>query len=162
MITVNTVKDAFLHRTAKVEYSNEVQFAGTLKTPNDKEILPGMVMKHLGNNVVDLYDGTGTPFGLASVFYARTFGNGGVNQLGPNNEFTVIVGGNNTTVRISKEAIATDAAFAFPGTGVAVPVNAGADGKLTSKAGARVGNLLELDDDSIVIQLLDPSVIANA
>jgi hypothetical protein len=165
MIITNSIHDAFLHRTAKVEYSNEIQFAGFLREvegTDDREILPGMVMKSLGNGIVDLYDGKGTPFGLASVFYARHFGKGGVNQLGDNNEFTVIVGNNTTTVRIAKAALDPAATFAFDADGTVVPVYANAAGRLTSVAagGVKVANLLTVDaDGSITIQLLDPSTV---
>jgi len=167
LFTTNT-QDAFRGRTANLEYDNAIQYAGTLRPLKDNEtrvdILPGMVVKHLGNKVMDVYDGTGTPFGLASVFVAPNFGKGGLNQLGMNNEFTAIVGTNNTTVRVAKEALDQEANFTVNETGVAVPLYANAKGRITTtkgKANEVIGNLLEVDEDgSIVIQLKAPEVAA--
>lgn len=161
LYTTNTY-DAFLGRTAALEYDNAVLYAGTLKEVAEgetrKDILPGMVVKNVGNKVMDLYDGTGTPFGLAAIFVAPGYGKGGINQLGDAGEFTAIVGGNNTTVRIKKEALDPDAAFALKEDGTAVPVYANADGRISATGTAVVGHLLEKSDDgSIVIQLADPA-----
>ena len=167
LYTTNT-QDAFRGRTAHIEYDNAIQYAGTLRKLEEGEtrvdILPGMVVKHIGNKVMDVYDGTGTPFGLASIFVAPGFGKSGLNQLGMNDEFTAIVGTNNTTVRVDKEALDPDASFVLDETGKAVPLYANAKGRITSTAGAPtavIGNLLEVGEDgSIVIQLKAPEVVA--
>jgi hypothetical protein len=162
MIFTDNVHDAFLGRTSGLEYDNAIMYAGTLKEPakgeTRKDILPGMVMKHLGNNVFTLYDGTGTPFGLSALFVAPGFGKGGINQLGYANEFTVVVGNNNSTVYIKKEALDPNATFALNATGAAVPVYANADGRISNTGTAVVGHLLEVHDNgTIKIQLADPA-----
>ena len=162
MIFTDNVHDAFIGRTSGLEYDNAIMYAGALKPLADgetrKDILPGMVMKHLGNNVFDLYDGTGTPFGLSALFAAPGFGRGGINQLGYANEFTVIVGNNNSTVYIKKEALDPNAAFVLDTAGTAVPVYANAEGRISNVGTAVVGHLLEVHDNgSIKIQLTDPA-----
>lgn len=162
MIQTTSIKDAWLTRTAVVEYDNAIQYAGVLvRKPGDKkDILPGMVVKDLGNKQMALFDGTGTPFGLASVYSAPSFGEKGVNQVGPAGEFTAIVGTNNTTVRISFAALDPEGAYAVKADGTAVPLYAGADGKVTTKAsGPVIGKLLEVNGtDSIVMQLNAPAL----
>lgn len=164
MINTTSIHDAWLGRTAAVEYDNAIQYAGFLKKEKEgepvKDILPGMVVKDLGNKKMALYDGTGTPFGLASVFRAPTYGEKGIDQVGPNGEFTAIVGTTNTTVRIQADALAEDGAFTLPEDGTAVPLYANADGKVTTTAnGPVIGKLLEVGEDgSIVMQLYAPTL----
>lgn len=167
MIQTNSIHDAWLGRTAAVEYDNAIQYAGYLVLPEDKtqrkDILPGMVLKDLGNKKLALYDGTGTPFGLASVFYAPGYGKGGINQLGEGDEFTAIVGTTNTTVRIAKDALDPNASFALSTDGTAVPVYANVNGQVSSASStnAVIGKLLEVNSDgSIVIQLYAPKIAA--
>lgn len=167
MIQTNSIHDAWLGRTAAIEYDNAIQYAGFLVLPEDKtqrrDILPGMVLKDLGNKKLALYDGTGTPFGLAAVFYAPGYGKGGINQLGESDEFTAIVGNTNTTVRVQKDALDPNASFALSADGTAVPVYANVEGRLssTSKTNAVVGKLLEVAaNGDIVIQLYAPKIEA--
>lgn len=162
MILSNSVNDAWLGRTAAIEYDNAIQYAGVLvQGETHKDILPGMVMKDLGNKKMALYDGTGTPFGLASLFDAPTYGERGISQVGSNGEFTAIVGTSNTTVRIQKVAVDSKSTFTIQDNGTAVPVYANAEGKVSAtKAGNPIGKLLEVADDSIVIQLYSPAISA--
>lgn len=162
MIQTASVSDAWLGRTAAIEYDNAIQYAGVLDLGEEKkDILPGMVVKNVGNKHMALYDGTGAPFGLASVAFAPTYGKTGLVQVGEDGQFTAIVGGNNTTVRIFKDALDPKASFAVSTNGAAVPVYANAEGRLTSVKGSNpvVGALLETDaDGSIVIQLHEPAL----
>ena len=167
MIQTNSIHDAWLGRTAAVEYDNAIQYAGFLVLPEDgaqrKDILPGMVLKDLGNKKLALYDGKGTPFGLAAVFYAPGYGKGGINQLGESDEFTAIVGNTNTTVRIQKAALDPTASFALSEDGTAVPVYANANGQVASasQTNAIIGKLLEVAaNGDIVIQLYAPKIDA--
>lgn len=163
MIQTTSVNDAWLGRTAKIEYDNAIEFAGHLdwdKAANKPDILPGMVVKNLGNGELALYDGTGTPFGLAAIFVAPKYGKRGINQLDESGNFTAIVGNTNTTVRVFNDALAADFVRTFPADGTIVPVYANAEGKLTTTAGDSgvVGALMEFDNDSVVIQLHAPAV----
>lgn len=164
MMYTTNAHDAFLGRTANIEYDNAIEYAGVLKREegDTKDILPGMVVKHVGDKGLALYDGTGTPFGLAAVFVAPNFGRGGINQLGPNGEFTAIVGNNTTTVRIDAGALDPSASFVVKEDGTKVPVYANAEGRISNTGTAVVGHLLEVapDNKSIVIQLADPAVAA--
>lgn len=165
MIQTNSIHDAWLGRTAALEYDNAIQYAGYLvqDEANKKDILPGMVVKDLGNKKLALYDGTGTPFGLASIFVAPGYGKAGINQLGEGDEFTAIVGNTNTTVRVQKDALDPNASFALSADGTAVPVYANVDGRLASasKTNAVVGKLLEVaSNGDIVIQLYAPKIEA--
>lgn len=162
MIQTTSVQDAWLGRTAKIEYDNAIEFAGHLdwKGSSKKDILPGMVVKNLGNKNLALYDGNGTPFGLAAIFVAPNYGERGINQLDAEGNFTAIVGNTNTTVRVSNEVLATDFSRTFNADGKAVPVYANADAKLTTTKGTTpaIGVLNEAYDDSVVIQLFAPAV----
>ena len=164
MMYTTNAHDAFLGRTANIEYDNAIEYAGVLVRDEDdtKDILPGMVVKHVGDKQMTLYDGTGTPFGLAAIFVAPNYGRGGINQLGPNGEFTAIVGNNTTTVRINVDALDQASSFAVKADGTKVPVYANADGRISMTGTAVVGHLLEVapDNKSIVIQLADPAVAA--
>lgn len=167
MIQTTSVSDAWLGRTAKLEYDNAIEFAGHLdwdKAADKPDILPGMVVKSLGNKELALYDGTGTPFGLAAIFVAPKYGKRGINQLDEDGNFTAIVGTNNTTVRVWNDALSTDFKKAFADDkGTLTPVYAGEDGKLTTKDSGSgvVGVLNEFDDDSVVIQLYAPTASAT-
>lgn len=162
MIQTTSVQDAWLGRTAKIEYDNAIEFAGHLdwEGSDKRDILPGMVVKHLGNGKLALYNGAGTPFGLAAIFVAPNYGKRGINQLDENGNFTAIVGSNNTTVRISNEVLASDFNKKFDVDGVAVPVYSDTYGKLTTtkSSSPAIGVLNEIHDDSIVIQLFAPAV----
>ena len=92
------------------------------------------------------------------LYLVPGFGKGGINQLGYANEFTVVVGNNNSTVYIKKEALDPNATFALNDTGAAVPVYANADGRISNTGTAVVGHLLEVHDNgTIKIQLADPA-----
>lgn len=160
MLFTNNALDAFRGRTAHIEYDNAIQYAGHLtRKTGDKDILPGMVVKHLGNKEMALFDGTGDPFGLASVFVAPGFGQAGINQLGQNGEFTAIVGTNNTTVRIDAEALDPESTFKTNEDGSIVPLYANNNGRISMTGTKVIGNLLEVNQDkSIVIQLHAPAV----
>lgn len=162
MIQTTSVQDAWLGRTAKIEYDNAIEFAGHLdwEGSDKRDILPGMVVKHLGNRKLALYDGTGTPFGLAAIFVAPNYGKRGINQLDENGNFTAIVGDTNTTVRVSNEVLAADFNKTFNADGKAIPVYSDATGKLTTTKGSApaIGVLNEVHDNDIVIQLFAPAV----
>lgn len=162
MIQTTSVQDSWLGRTARIEYDNAIEFAGHLdwEKSSKKDILPGMVVKHLGNRELALYDGQGTPFGLAAIFVAPNYGERGINQLDDNGNFTAIVGNTNTTVRVSNEVLSNRFNKTFNNEGKAVPVYAENTGKLTTSAGdsPAIGILNEVHDDSIVIQLFAPAI----
>lgn len=164
MIQTSSVHDSWLGRTAHLEYDNCIEFAGHLdwEKSSKKDIVPGMVVKNLGNKELALYDGTGTPFGLAAIFVAPNYGKRGINQLDETGNFTAIVGTNNSTVRISNDALSTTFDRSFDPTGKAKPVYADNEGKLTtaSTSSGIVGYLNEADDTSIVLQLAAPTVTA--
>lgn len=162
MIQTTNVHDAWLGRTARLEYDNAIEFAGHLDWDGSgkKDILPGMVVKNLGNKELALYDGKGTPFGLAAIFVAPNYGKRGINQLDADGNFTAIVGNTNTTVRVYNDVLASDFKKSFDADGKAVPIYASNDAKLTTTKGSApaIGVLNEIDDESIVVQLFAPAV----
>lgn len=164
MPLVNTAAQAWLPKTMNLDVDHANYMYGTLADASlaqagqsVQNIYPGMVMSLVGNRQFKVFDGTGLPIGLATMYRTPN-----LNEVGENGFFSVAVGGPSTQVTVSKMVLDSSAVFTVPSTGAAAYVYATNTGLLSNTGSVAVGRLVSVNGDGgITFDLMEPSALAS-
>lgn len=164
MPLTNTAAQAWLPKTMNLDIDHANYMYGTLADSSLAEagstvqnIYPGMVMSLVGDREFAVYDGTGLPIGLATMYRTPN-----LNEVGENGFFSVAVGGPSTQVTVSKMVLDSSAVFTVPSTGAAAYVYATNTGLLSDTGTVAVGRLVSVNSDgSLTFNLMEPSALAS-
>lgn len=164
MPLTNTAAQAWLPRTMNQDVDHANYMYGTLADSSlaqagstVQNIYPGMVMSLVGNRQFKVFDGTGLPIGLATMYRTPN-----LNEVGENGFFSVAVGGPSTQVTVSKMVLDSAAVFTIPSTGAAAYVYATNTGLLSNTGSVAVGRLVSVNPDGgITFNLMEPSALAS-
>ena len=164
MPLVNTAAQAWLPKTMNLDVDHANYMYGTLADAtlaqagqSVQNIYPGMVMSLVGNRQFKVFDGTGLPIGLATMYRTPN-----LNEVGENGFFSVAVGGPSTQVTVSKMVLDSAAVFTVPSTGAAAYVYATNTGLLSNTGSVAVGRLVSVNPDGgITFNLMEPSALAS-
>ncbi len=164
MPLTNTAAQAWLPKTMNLDIDHANYMYGTLADSSlaqagqsVQNIYPGMVMSLVGDRQFAVYDGTGLPIGLATMYRTPN-----LNEVGEDGFFTVAVGGPSTQVTVSKMVLDSSAVFTVPSTGAAAYVYATSTGLLSNTGTVAVGRLVSVNTDgSITFNLMEPSALAS-
>ncbi|MBQ5548437.1 MAG: hypothetical protein IIT33_06350, partial [Prevotella sp.] len=119
---------------------------------------PGMVMSLVGNRQFKVFDGTGLPIGLSTMYRTPN-----LNEVGENGFFSVAIGGPSTQVTVSKMVLDSSAVFTVPSTGDAAYVYATNTGLLSNTGTVAVGRLVSVNaDGGITFNLMEPADMASS
>lgn len=165
MPLVNTAAQAWLPKTMNLDIDHANYMYGTLADASlaqagqsVQNIYPGMVMSLVGNRQFKVFDGTGLPIGLATMYRTPN-----LNEVGENSFFTVAVGGPSTQVTVSKMVLDSSAVFTVPSTGAAAYVYATSTGLLSNTGSVAVGRLVSVNGDGgITFNLMEPADMASS
>lgn len=164
MPLTNTAAQAWLPKTMNLDIDHANYMYGTLADSSlaqagsqVQNIYPGMVMSLVGNRQFKVFDGTGLPIGLATMYRTPN-----LNEVGENGFFSVAVGGPSTQVTVSKMVLDSAAVFTVPSTGAAAYVYATNTGLLSNTGSVAVGRLVSVNaDGGITFDLMEPSALAS-
>lgn len=164
MPLTNTAAQAWLPKTMNLDVDHANYMYGTLADSalaqagvQVQNIYPGMVMSLVGNRQFKVFDGTGLPIGLATMYRTPN-----LNEVGENSFFSVVVGGPSTQVTVSKMVLDPSAVFTVPSTGAAAYVYATNTGLLSNTGSVAVGRLVSVNaDGGITFNLMEPSALAS-
>ena len=164
MPLTNTAAQAWLPRTMNQDVDHANYMYGTLADSSlaqagstVQNIYPGMVMSLVGNRQFKVFDGTGLPIGLSTMYRTPN-----LNEVGENGFFSVAVGGPSTQVTVSKMVLDSAAVFTIPSTGAAAYVYATNTGLLSNTGSVAVGRLVSVNPDGgITFNLMEPSALAS-
>lgn len=164
MPLTNTAAQAWLPKTMNLDIDHANYMYGTLADASVAQagsqvqnIYPGMVMSLVGNRQFAVYDGTGLPIGLATMYRTPN-----LNEVGENGFFSVAIGGPSTQVTVSKMVLDSSAVFTVPSTGAAAYVYATNTGLLSNTGSVAVGRLVSVNaDGGITFNLMEPSALAS-
>lgn len=164
MPLTNTAAQAWLPKTMNLDIDHANYMYGTLADASlaqagsqVQNIYPGMVMSLVGNRQFKVFDGTGLPIGLSTMYRTPN-----LNEVGENGFFSVAVGGPSTQVTVSKMVIDSSAVFTVPSTGAAAYVYATNTGLLSNTGSVAVGRLVSVNaDGGITFNLMEPSALAS-
>lgn len=164
MPLTNTAAQAWLPKTMNLDIDHANYMYGTLADASlaqagtsVQNIYPGMVMSLVGNRQFKVFDGTGLPIGLSTMYRTPN-----LNEVGENGFFSVAVGGPSTQVTVSKMVLDSSAVFTVPSTGAAAYVYATNTGLLSNTGTVAVGRLVAVNTDgSITFNLMEPSALAS-
>ena len=164
MPLTNTAAQAWLPKTMNLDIDHANYMYGTLADAtlaqagqSVQNIYPGMVMSLVGNRQFKVFDGTGLPIGLATMYRTPN-----LNEVGENSFFSVAVGGPSTQVTVSKMVLDSAAVFTVPTTGAAAYVYATNMGLLSNTGTVAVGRLVSVNaDGGITFDLMEPSALAS-
>lgn len=165
MPLVNTAAQAWLPKTMNLDIDHANYMYGTLADTSlaqagstVQNIYPGMVMSLVGNRQFAVYDGTGLPIGLSTMYRTPN-----LNEVGENGFFSVAVGGPSTQVTVSKMILDSSAVFTVPSTGAAAYVYATNTGLLSNTGSVAVGRLVSVNGDGgITFNLMEPADMASS
>ena len=165
MPLVNTAAQAWLPKTMNLDVDHANYMYGTLADAtlaqagqSVQNIYPGMVMSLVGNRQFKVFDGTGLPIGLATMYRTPN-----LNEVGENGFFSVAVGGPSTQVTVSKMVLDSAAVFTIPSTGAAAYVYATNTGLLSNTGSVAVGRLVSVNPDGgITFNLMEPADMASS
>ena len=160
MPLTNTAAQAWLPKTMNLDIDHANYMYGTLADATlaqagqtVQNIYPGMVMSLVGNRQFKVFDGTGLPIGLSTMYRTPN-----LNEVGENGFFSVAVGGPSTQVTVSKMVLDSAAVFTVPSTGAAAYVYATNTGLLSNTGSVAVGRLVSVNaDGGITFNLMEPS-----
>lgn len=164
MPLTNTAAQAWLPKTMNLDVDHANYMYGTLADSSlaqagqsVQNIYPGMVMSLVGNRQFKVFDGTGLPIGLATMYRTPN-----LNEVGEDGFFSVAVGGPSTQVTVSKMVLDSAAVFTVPSTGAAAYVYATNTGLLSNTGSVAVGRLVSVNaDGGITFNLMEPSALAS-
>lgn len=164
MPLVNTAAQAWLPKTMNLDIDHANYMYGTLADASlaqagqsVQNIYPGMVMSLVGNRQFKVFDGTGLPIGLATMYRTPN-----LNEVGENEFFSVAIGGPSTQVTVSKMVLDSSAVFTVPSSGDAAYVYATNAGLLSNTGTVAVGRLVSVNaDGGITFNLMEPSALAS-
>lgn len=164
MPLTNTAAQAWLPKTMNLDIDHANYMYGTLADSSlaqagttVQNIYPGMVMSLVGNRQFKVFDGTGLPIGLATMYRTPN-----LNEVGENGFFSVAVGGPSTQVTVSKMVLDSAAVFTVPSTGAAAYVYATNTGLLSNTGSVAVGRLVSVNaDGGITFNLMEPSALSS-
>lgn len=164
MPLVNTAAQAWLPKTMNLDIDHANYMYGTLADSalaqagsTVQNIYPGMVMSLVGNRQFAVYDGTGLPIGLSTMYRTPN-----LNEVGENEFFSVAVGGPSTQVTVRKMVLDSAAVFTVPSSGAAAYVYATNTGLLSNTGSVAVGRLVSVNaDGGITFNLMEPSALAS-
>ena len=164
MPLTNTAAQAWLPKTMNLDVDHANYMYGTLADSSlaqagqsVQNIYPGMVMSLVGNRQFKVFDGTGLPIGLSTMYRTPN-----LNEVGENGFFSVAVGGPSTQVTVSKMVLDSSAVFTVPSTGAAAYVYATNTGLLSNTGSVAVGRLVSVNaDGGITFNLMEPSALAS-
>lgn len=164
MPLTNTAAQAWLPKTMNLDIDHANYMYGTLADASlaqagqsVQNIYPGMVMSLVGNRQFKVFDGTGLPIGLSTMYRTPN-----LNEVGENGFFSVAVGGPSTQVTVSKMVLDSSAVFTVPSTGAAAYVYATNTGLLSNTGSVAVGRLVSVNaDGGITFDLMEPSALAS-
>ena len=165
MPLVNTAAQAWLPKTMNLDIDHANYMYGTLADAtlaqagqSVQNIYPGMVMSLVGNRQFKVFDGTGLPIGLATMYRTPN-----LNEVGENGFFSVAVGGPSTQVTVSKMVLDSAAVFTVPSTGAAAYVYATNTGLLSNTGSVAVGRLVSVNaDGGVTFNLMEPADMASS
>ena len=165
MPLTNTAAQAWLPKTMNLDIDHANYMYGTLADAtlaqagqSVQNIYPGMVMSLVGNRQFKVFDGTGLPIGLATMYRTPN-----LNEVGENGFFSVAVGGPSTQVTVSKMVLDSSAVFTVPSTGAAAYVYATSTGLLSNTGSVAVGRLVSVNGDGgITFNLMEPADMASS
>ncbi|MBQ5557117.1 MAG: hypothetical protein IIT36_00710 [Aeriscardovia sp.] len=165
MPLVNTAAQAWLPKTMNLDIDHANYMYGTLADASlaqagqsVQNIYPGMVMSLVGNRQFAVYDGTGLPIGLSTMYRTPN-----LNEVGENGFFSVAIGGPSTQVTVSKMVLDSSAVFTVPSTGDAAYVYATSTGLLSNTGTVAVGRLVSVNaDGGITFNLMEPADMASS
>ena len=165
MPLVNTAAQAWLPKTMNLDIDHAHYMYGTLADAtlaqagqSVQNIYPGMVMSLVGNRQFAVYDGTGLPIGLATMYRTPN-----LNEVGENGFFSVMIGGPSTQVTVSKMILDSSAVFTVPSSGDAAYVYATNTGLLSNTGAVAVGRLVSVNGDGgITFNLMEPADMASS
>lgn len=164
MPLTRTAAQAWLPKTMNLDVDHANYMYGTLADATlaqagaqVQNIYPGMVMSLVGDRQFKVFDGTGLPIGLATMYRTPN-----LNEVGENEFFSVAVGGPSTQVTVSKMVLDSAAVFTIPSSGDAAYVYATNTGLLSNTGTVAVGRLVSVNaDGSITFNLMEPSALAS-
>ena len=164
MPLTNTAAQAWLPKTMNLDVDHANYMYGTLADAtlaqagqSVQNIYPGMVMSLVGNRQFKVFDGTGLPIGLSTMYRTPN-----LNEVGENGFFSVAVGGPSTQVTVSKMVLDSSAVFTVPSSGGAAYVYATSTGLLSNTGTVAVGRLVSVNGDGgITFDLMEPSALAS-
>lgn len=164
MPLTNTAAQAWLPKTMNLDIDHANYMYGTLADAtlaqagqSVQNIYPGMVMSLVGSRQFKVFDGTGLPIGLSTMYRTPN-----LNEVGENGFFSVAVGGPSTQVTVSKMVLDSAAVFTVPSTGAAAYVYATNTGLLSNTGSVAVGRLVSANaDGGITFNLMEPSALAS-
>ena len=165
MPLTNTAAQAWLPKTMNLDIDHANYMYGTLADATlaqagqtVQNIYPGMVMSLVGNRQFKVFDGTGLPIGLSTMYRTPN-----LNEVGENGFFSVAVGGPSTQVTVSKMVLDSSAVFTVPSTGAAAYVYATNTGLLSNTGSVAVGRLVSVNPDGgITFNLMEPADMASS
>ena len=165
MPLVNTAAQAWLPKTMNLDIDHANYMYGTLADAPQtaagaqvQNIYPGMVMSLVGNRQFKVFDGTGLPIGLSTMYRTPN-----LNEVGENGFFSVAIGGPSTQVTVSKMVLDSSAVFTVPSTGDAAYVYATNTGLLSNTGTVAVGRLVSVNaDGGITFNLMEPADMASS
>lgn len=165
MPLVNTAAQAWLPKTMNLDIDHANYMYGTLADASlaqagqsVQNIYPGMVMSLVGNRQFKVFDGTGLPIGLATMYRTPN-----LNEVGENEFFSVAIGGPSTQVTVSKMVLDSSAVFTVPSSGAAAYVYATNTGLLSNTGTVAVGRLVSVNGDGgITFNLMEPADMASS
>lgn len=165
MPLVNTAAQAWLPKTMNLDIDHANYMYGTLADASlaqagqsVQNIYPGMVMSLVGNRQFKVFDGTGLPIGLSTMYRTPN-----LNEVGENKFFSVAIGGPSTQVTVSKMVLDSSAVFTVPSTGAAAYVYATNTGLLSNTGSVAVGRLVSVNaDGGITFNLMEPADMASS
>ena len=163
MPLTNMAAQAWLPKTMNLDIDHANYMYGTLADASlaqagrsVQNIYPGMVMSLVGNRQFKVFDGTGLPIGLATMYRTPN-----LNEASEG-FFSVAVGGPSTQVTVSKMVLDSSAVFTIPSSGAAAYVYATNTGLLSNTGSVAVGRLVTVNaDGSITFNLMEPSALAS-
>lgn len=165
MPLVNTAAQAWLPKTMNLDIDHANYMYGTLADASlaqagqsVQNIYPGMVMSLVGNRQFKVFDGTGLPIGLSTMYRTPN-----LNEVGENEFFSVAIGGPSTQVTVSKMVLDSSAVFTIPSSGAAAYVYATNTGLLSNTGTVAVGRLVSVNaDGGITFNLMEPADMASS
>lgn len=165
MPLTRTAAQAWLPKTMNLDVDHANYMYGTLADASlaqagsqVQNIYPGMVMSLVGDRQFKVFDGTGLPIGLSTMYRTPN-----LNEVGENDFFSVAIGGPSTQVTVSKMVLDSSAVFTVPSSGAAAYVYATSTGLLSNTGTVAVGRLVSVNGDgSITFNLMEPATIASS
>lgn len=165
MPLTNTAAQAWLPKTMNLDIDHANYMYGTLADSSlaqagaqVQNIYPGMVMSLVGNRQFKVFDGTGLPIGLSTMYRTPN-----LNEVGENGFFSVAIGGPSTQVTVSKMVLDSAAVFTVPSTGAAAYVYATNTGLLSNTGSVAVGRLVSVNaDGGITFNLMEPADMSSS